>query len=73
MRLGWKMSDPPCIIKHLAKGNKMTTTLEVGQTYTTTTSGVTGIIKAVDNHPSGVARILLNVEGAERWTSVSAK
>ena len=44
-------------------------TLEVGQTYTTTTSGITGIIKAVDNHPSGVARVLL----AERWTSVSAK
>jgi len=48
-------------------------TLEVGQTYTTTTSGITGIIKAVDNHPSGVSRILLYVEGAERWTSVSAK
>lgn len=48
-------------------------TLEVGQTYTTTTSGITGTIKAVDNHPSGVARILLDVEGAERWTSVSAK
>ena len=48
-------------------------TLEVGQTYTTTTSGITGIIKAVDNHPSGVARVLLDVEGVERWTSVSAK
>ncbi len=40
-------------------------TLEVGQTYTTTTSGITGIIKAVDNHPSGVARILLDVNGTE--------
>ncbi len=48
-------------------------TLEVGQTYTTTNSGVVGIIKAVDNHPSGVARILLDVNGTERWTSVSAK
>lgn len=47
--------------------------LEVGQTFTTTNSGVTGVIKAVDNHPSGVARILLDVNGAERWTSVSAK
>jgi hypothetical protein len=51
----------------------MSTTLEVGQTYTTTQSGVTGIIKAVDNHPSGVNRILLDVNGADRWTSVSAK
>jgi hypothetical protein len=47
--------------------------MEIGQTYTTTTSGITGIIKAVDNHPSGVNRILLDVNGKERWTSVSAK
>jgi preprotein translocase subunit YajC len=61
---------------HPSKTNerkKMATTLEVGQTYTTTQSGVTGIIKAVDNHPSGVNRILLDVNGTERWTSVSAK
>jgi len=48
-------------------------TLEVGQTYTTTQSGITGIIKAVDNHPSGVNRILLDVNGKERWTSATAK
>ena len=47
------------------------TTLEVGQTFTTTTSGVTGIVKAIDNHPSGVSRILLDVSGKERWTSVT--
>jgi|Laugresbdmm110dn_1035115.scaffolds.fasta_scaffold07579_2 hypothetical protein len=46
-------------------------TLEVGQTYTTTTSNVVGIIKAIDNHPSGVSRILLDVEGKERWTSLT--
>jgi hypothetical protein len=43
--------------------------MEIGQTYTTTQSGITGIIKAVDNHPSGVNRILLDVNGKERWTS----
>lgn len=54
----------------ITKGKKMeTTTLEVGQTYTTAQSGITGIIKAVDNHPSGVNRILLDVNGKERWTS----
>jgi len=57
-----------------SKGNKMTNaTLEVGQTYTTTTSGITGVIKAVDNHPSGVNRILLDVNGKERWTSAPAE
>jgi hypothetical protein len=48
----------------------MATTLEIGQTLTTQKSGVIGTIKAVDNHPSGVARVLLDVDGTERWTSV---
>ena len=47
--------------------------LEVGQTFTTTQSGITGIIKAIDNHPSGVNRVLLDVNGTERWTSATAK
>lgn len=47
--------------------------LEIGQTFTTTNSGVTGIVKAIDNHPSGTNRVLLDVNGKERWTSVSAK
>ena len=46
--------------------------MEIGTTYTTTSSGITGIIKAVDNHPSGVNRILLDVNGKERWTSAPA-
>jgi hypothetical protein len=49
----------------------MATTLEIGQTITTAKSGVVGVIKAVDNHPSGVNRVLLDVNGTERWTSVS--
>jgi hypothetical protein len=48
-------------------------TLEVGATYTTTQSGVTGIIKSVDTLPNGTSRILLDVAGKDRWTSVSAK
>jgi len=62
------MSVASAIINPLTKGNQM----EIGQTYTTTQSGVTGIIKAVDNHPSGVNRILLDVNGTERWTSAPA-
>jgi len=53
------------------KKEKMTT-LEIGQTYTTSNSGVTGTVVAVDNHPSGVNRILLDVNGQERWTSAPA-
>jgi hypothetical protein len=58
-------------ITTLTKGKKMATTLEIGQTFTTEKSGVVGVIKAVDNHPSGVNRVLLDVNGTERWTSVS--
>jgi len=47
--------------------------MEIGQSYTTTNSGVTGIVKAIDNHPSGVNRILLDVNGTERWTSAYAE
>ena len=46
--------------------------LEIGQRFTTTQSGITGVIKAIDNHPSGVNRILLDVNGKERWTSAPA-
>jgi hypothetical protein len=46
-------------------------TLEVGKTFTTTQSGITGIIKSIDKHPSGVSRVLLDVNGKDRWTSVS--
>ena len=51
------------------KGKKQ---MEIGDTFTTTQSGITGIIKAIDNHPSGVNRILLDVNGTERWTSIPA-
>jgi hypothetical protein len=50
---------------------KMNATLSVGQTYTTTQSKITGVIKKIDKHPSGVSRILLDVNGTDRWTSVS--
>ena len=64
------MSVGYCIILPTTKRKEKMTTLEIGQTYTTSTSGVTGVIKAVDNHPSGVNRVLLDVNGTERWTSV---
>ena len=45
-------------------------TLEIGQIYTTAKSNVQGVIKAIDNHPSGTMRVLLDVNGEERWTSI---
>jgi hypothetical protein len=48
----------------------MSQTLEIGQTLTTTKSGVVGTIKEIHPHTSGVNRILLDVNGTDRWTSV---
>ena len=47
-------------------------TLEIGKTLTTTKSGITGIIKEIHPHQSGVNRVLLDVNGTDRWTSVPA-
>ena len=56
----------------IAFQNERKNMLEIGQRFTTTQSGITGVIKAIDNHPSGVNRILLDVNGKERWTSAPA-
>lgn len=49
----------------------MSQTLEIGQTLTTQKSGVVGTIKEIHPQPSGVNRVLLDVAGKDRWTSVS--
>jgi preprotein translocase subunit YajC len=45
-------------------------TLEVGSEFTTTKSGVVGTIREIVEHPSGVIRIRLEVNGENRWTSI---
>jgi hypothetical protein len=47
----------------------MTTAIEIGKTYTTAQSGVVGIVKEIHEHPSGVKRLLLDVNGSDRWTT----
>ena len=46
--------------------------IKVGEIYTTAKSNVQAVIKAIDNHPSGTMRVLLDVNGEERWTSIPA-
>jgi hypothetical protein len=45
-------------------------TLAIGDTYQTSKSGVTGTIIEIAEHPSGVTRICLDVNGTPRWTSI---
>lgn len=44
-------------------------TMTVGSEYTTSVSGVTGIIKEIHDKPSGLTVLLLDVNGADRWTT----
>ena len=46
-----------------------TPTYKVGDTYTTLKSQVTGVIKEIVPNASGSVRILLSVEGQDRWTT----
>ena len=46
---------------------------QIGDNYTTLKSGVTGVIKEIHPQASGSVRILLDVQGNERWTTWSAK
>lgn len=43
--------------------------LEIGQTYTTTNSGVVGTIKEIVANANGSQRLLLDVNGTDRWTT----
>jgi hypothetical protein len=45
-------------------------TLTVGSEFTTSISGVTGIIQEIHEKPFGRTVLLLDVNGSERWTTV---
>ena len=49
----------------------MATTIGLGESYTTSKSGVTGTVKEVITNDNGSLRVLLNVGGADRWTTVA--
>lgn len=42
----------------------------VGQTFTTAKSGVVGTVKEIIKNANGSSRVLLEVNGADRWTTV---
>lgn len=45
--------------------------MEIGNTYTTAVSGVTGIVKEIVKNPSGSSRVRLELSnGDTRWTTV---
>lgn len=46
------------------------TNLQIGQSYTTAKSGVTGTIQEIVKNANGSLRVRLTVNGADRWTTV---
>lgn len=45
-------------------------TLEIGQTFTTQKSGVSGTIQEIVSNANGSLRVRLDVNGDSRWTTV---
>lgn len=48
-------------------------TYQVGDLFTTLSSGVTGTITEIVKNASGSVRVKLNTEKGERWTTVTAE
>lgn len=46
-------------------------TYQVGDLFTTQKSKVTGVIKAIEPLTENTTRVLLDVDGAERFTTVT--
>jgi hypothetical protein len=44
--------------------------IEIGNTFTTQASGVTGVVQEIIKNASGSSRVRLDVNGETRWTTV---
>lgn len=55
--------------KQITKGSKMATP-KIGETIKTAKSGVVGVVKSVDKNANGSLRVLLDVNGTDRWTTI---
>lgn len=48
----------------------LTKSPEIGKTFTTAKSGVTGTVQEIVKNANGSLRVRLTVDGADRWTTV---
>jgi len=54
----------------LATPNRKEASMNIGDTFTTQKSGVTGTIQEVVQNKNGTSRVRLLVDGQDRWTTV---
>ena len=47
------------------------TAIAIGDTFTTQKSGVSGVVQEIVANKNGTYRIRLDVNGADRWTTVT--
>jgi hypothetical protein len=45
--------------------------IEIGQTFTTQKSGVSGVVQEVVENKNGTFRVRLDINGQPRWTTVT--
>lgn len=45
--------------------------ITVGSQFTTAKSGVSGVVQEIIKNPSGTFRVRLDVNGQDRWTTVT--
>jgi len=48
----------------------MANAIAIGDTFTTQSSGVTGVVQEVIKNSTGSLRVRLDVNGQDRWTTV---
>lgn len=48
----------------------MANAIEIGQSFTTAQSGVTGVVQEIIKNATGSYRVRLDVNGQDRWTTV---
>lgn len=44
--------------------------ITVGSQFTTQKSGVSGVVQEIVKNANGTSRVLLSVDGQDRWTTV---
>lgn len=64
------MSVVTIILNVLSRKEEGANMIVVGQQYTTTVSGVTGIVQEIVETNTGSLRIRLDVNGESRWTTL---
>jgi hypothetical protein len=52
------------------EAKQMAKTLNIGDSYTTAQSKVTGTVQEIVKNANGSLRVRLSVNGADRWTTV---